>query len=241
MPEKTCILLAISSLGFSMAHFCFSFLFAASDISGHTLSGLEVVCFLVSLPSRTCKSIRWWILWNLSMHPTILYLHQRSHNLQYVFSNITSKVVSVVLVTSMCFSGTGIDSSLGTYSVTRGSTWWRQISWERPKIKFWLHHHTTMSLDVRLKKTRLILLEAFLVLLLGLGCPRFRWMFSDPDLLQNFWLFHLRLGIMKLSPLFGVDTSFALGLLAWSSDASISSNSSMSATICLLEIYLARL
>ena len=47
--------LALSSFGFSMAHFCFALRlrFDASDmcfhISGHTLSGLEVVCFLVSL------------------------------------------------------------------------------------------------------------------------------------------------------------------------------------------------
>ena len=45
--------LALSSFGFSITHFCFALLFAASDIcfhiSGHTLSGLEVVCFLVSL------------------------------------------------------------------------------------------------------------------------------------------------------------------------------------------------
>ena len=45
--------LALSSSGFSIAHFCFALLFASSDkcfhISGHTLSGLEVVCFLVSL------------------------------------------------------------------------------------------------------------------------------------------------------------------------------------------------
>ena len=47
--------LALSSFGFSIAHFCFALLFAASDIcfhiSGHTLSGLEVVCFLVNLPA----------------------------------------------------------------------------------------------------------------------------------------------------------------------------------------------
>ena len=45
--------LAISSLGYSIAHFCFAFRFDASDtsfhISGQTLSLLEVVCFLVSL------------------------------------------------------------------------------------------------------------------------------------------------------------------------------------------------
>ena len=45
--------LALLSFGFSMAYFCFALRFDASDIcfhiSGHTLSGLEVVCFLVSL------------------------------------------------------------------------------------------------------------------------------------------------------------------------------------------------
>ena len=46
--------LALSRIGFSTIHFCFALRFDASDIcflkSGHTLSGLEVVCFLVSLP-----------------------------------------------------------------------------------------------------------------------------------------------------------------------------------------------
>ena len=45
--------LALSSFGFSIVHLCFAFCFAASDIcfhiSGHTLSGREVVCFLVRL------------------------------------------------------------------------------------------------------------------------------------------------------------------------------------------------
>ena len=41
-------------------------------------------------------------------------------------------------------------------------------------------------------------------------------------------------GKMKLPLLSGANTSFALSLLAWSSDASISSNSSMSATIMSL-------
>ena len=45
--------LALSSIGFSIAHLCFAFFFAASDIrvhiSGHTLSGREVVCVLASL------------------------------------------------------------------------------------------------------------------------------------------------------------------------------------------------
>ena len=35
------------------------------------------------------------------------------------------------------------------------------------------------------KRVRLILLEELLVLLLVLGAPGLRWMFSDTDLLQN--------------------------------------------------------
>ena len=45
--------LALSSFGFSKAHVCFAFFFAASDIclhiSGYTYSGRKFVCFLVSL------------------------------------------------------------------------------------------------------------------------------------------------------------------------------------------------
>ena len=42
-----------------------------------------------------------------------------------------------------------------------------------------------MSLEMGLKKARLILLEDYLVLLLGLGDPGLRWMFSEPDLFQR--------------------------------------------------------
>ena len=52
--EDTPYLPGTIELWFSNAHFCFACRFDASDmwfhISGHTLSGLEVVCFLVSLP-----------------------------------------------------------------------------------------------------------------------------------------------------------------------------------------------
>ena len=55
--------LALSSSGFSIAHLCFAFFFAASDmcfhIFGHTLSGREGVCFLVSLTRDPCVPIRW--------------------------------------------------------------------------------------------------------------------------------------------------------------------------------------
>ena len=43
--------------------------------------------------------------------------------------------------------------------------------------------------------TRLILQEGLLELLLVLGCPLSRWMFSEPDLLQKVLLFLLRLRI----------------------------------------------
>ena len=43
-----------------------------------------------------------------------------------------------------------------------------------------------MSLVVGLKKTLLIVLEEYLVVLLRLGCPGLRRMFSDPDLLKKF-------------------------------------------------------
>ena len=78
------------------------------------------------------------------------------------------------------------------------------------------------------KKTRLVLREYVLVLLLGLGCPGLRWMFSDPVLIQTV---PSAIGNLNFSPLIDVNTSFALSLLPWISDASICSNSSMSATI----------
>ena len=57
-----------------------------------------------------------------------------------------------------------------------------------------------MSLD-KVVKTRLTLLEDFLDLLLGLGGPGSKWMFSEPDLLQRVLPFHLRSGI-SISPFF---------------------------------------
>ena len=84
--------LALSSFGFSMIQFCIALRFDAWDIcfhkSGHTLSGLEVVCFLVSLPPDHVfpsggLSFNEIILWSPSMHLIILFLHPRSSNHQY--------------------------------------------------------------------------------------------------------------------------------------------------------------
>ena len=93
---------------------------------------------------------------------------------------------------------------------------------------FLLHRHPAMSLVV---EARLILLEDVHVLLLAQGCPRLRWMFSEPDLLQIVYFSICDLEFLKKVHHFGsVNTSFAMSLFAWTSDASIFSNSSMSAT-----------
>ena len=81
---------------------------------------------------------------------------------------------------------------------------------QKTKNLFGLHHHTTMSLENGLKRTRLVLLEDVFVRLLGLGDPGLRWMFSEPDLLQRVWLFHLRPGTFNFHASWAlVNTSFA--------------------------------
>ena len=163
-------LLALSSFGFSMAHFWCSLRLDASDtcfhISAHTVSDLEVVCFLVSLsPDHVNPSGGFsFNTMNLvkNVHASDEHLLPSTFQQSSIFlSDITSRDASVVLVTSMYFSGTGNDSSLGTHSFTL-----------RLSINhFWLHHHTMMSLVVGLKKTRLILLQDYLVLLFGQADP----------------------------------------------------------------------
>ena len=94
----------------------------------------------------------------------------------------------------MYFSGMGNDSSLDTYRLTLGQrddSKCSSLKWT--KNQFLLHHHPAMSLEVGLKKTRLILPEDFLVLLLGLGDPGLRWMFSEPgDWEYEFFTIHGR-------------------------------------------------
>ena len=54
-----------------------------------------------------------------------------------------------------------------------------------------------------LKKTRLILLRDFLVLLLCLGYPGLSFVFSEADLLQIVLTVPSAIGIMKISPFLG--------------------------------------
>ena len=66
-----------------------------------------------------------WTKWSLSTYLTSLGPHQRSNKSSMLFSSVTSSDVLVALVTSIYFSGIENDASLGTYSLTLGSTWWR--------------------------------------------------------------------------------------------------------------------
>ena len=123
--------LALSSFRFSIAHLCFAFFFAASDtcvhISGHTLSGREVVCFLVSLlPDHAYPSS------GLSFNKMNLVkpVHASYNSLSpstlqsssMCFSNNTSNEVYIVLVMSMYLIGIRNVSSFDMYSLTLGST-----------------------------------------------------------------------------------------------------------------------
>ena len=76
-------LLALSSFGFSIAHFSFSLRFDASDIcfhiSGHSLSSLEVVfevvCFLVNLTlAIICQDWRSFVFLSVSHRTTYTHL-----------------------------------------------------------------------------------------------------------------------------------------------------------------------
>ena len=85
---------------------------------------------------------------------------------------------------------------------------------------------------MELEKTRLILLEDYLVLLHGLGCPGLKRMFSVPDLLQKVWLFHLRLGIWDFHP------SWSLTLpLHWSFFPGVQMRPSPPVLHCLGQIW----
>ena len=77
---------------------------------------------------------------------------------------------------------------------------------------------------------RLNFLEEFLVDRLVPDGPGLRWTFADAVLSPKIFTVPSATGNMKFPLLCGVNTSFALSLRAWSSDAPISSNSSMSAT-----------
>ena len=128
---------------FSTAHFCFSFCWAALDISfhicGHRWSGLDVACLFVNRSSRTvCIRLEvshciWWTVWNVNASDRSLPCN-------------TSKVACVALATSKYHSGVRNDCSLGTWSLTLGSTWWQKKNLKSTRNHFALHLHPEMVL-----------------------------------------------------------------------------------------------
>ena len=122
-------------------------------------------------------------------------------------SRITSKFVCVVLETSMYFSGTGNDFSLGEQSLSLGSTWWWYVKFPEMDQKSFRASPASRSESWGSGvETLLILQENLFDLLLELGGPVSRWMFSVPDLLQQnlilplHWVFLSRFPMLPSFP-----------------------------------------
>ena len=158
-----------------------------------------------------------WIVWNLSTRlGPIRYSNNRpcgaraSHPRSYLL--LRSRPCIVVELGMIFSRHVQFDSRFNVMTVN-------VVPWERPEI---VSCFTIIRRRVLKWWWRPVWFSWW-------GCPELRWMFSEPDLLQRVWLFHLRLEYICL-PFWGVNTSFALSLPAWVSDAFIFSNSSMSAT-----------
>ena len=162
-----------------------------------------------------------WILWNLSMHLTILFSIDVPI-VDDIFSSITSKDVFLALVTSVYFTGRGklfffqhvqFDSGFNVITVNKLP--------EMDQKSFLAYHHATTSLEVGLKKIRLILLEDYLGSTSRSGRSRVKVDVLRTCSPPESFNFPSAIGNINFSPLMGFNTSFALSLLAWSSDASI--------------------
>ena len=109
---------------------------------------------------------------------------------------------------------------------------WRMILLSASTVRLWVQRdggiRSFLTLEV-VEETLLILQENLFDLLLELGVPVSKWVFSVPDLLPRILFVHLRLE-NEFSIFFGNITSCALSLWELISDTSIVSNSSMSVT-----------
>ena len=75
--------------------------------------------------------------------------------------------------------------------VQRDGGIWSFLTWTRSHLS--LHRHPEVSLEEVEVETLLTLQEKLFDLLLELGVPVSRWMFSVPDFLHQIWFVHLRL------------------------------------------------
>ena len=112
--------------------------------------------------------------------------------------------------------------------VQRDGGIWSFLTWTR--YNFVLLRHPEVSLEVLKVETLLILLENLFDLLLELGAPVSRWMFSVPTLRQQILFVHLRLEIWISHFLWEILLPLHWVFLGRFYDASIVSNSSRSAT-----------
>ena len=138
----------------------------------------------------------WWIVWTQSTNLKGLGIlrysnnrlcdvqasHPRSYLLLWLLQCIVVELGMILLSARTVW-----------LSVQRDDGKCSSLKWTRNQ--FLCHHHPAMGLEV-VVNTRLILPKDFLVFLPSLGGPGLRWMFSEPDLHQITWLFHLRSGIM---------------------------------------------
>ena len=184
--------LALSSSGFSMAHLCLAFFFAASNMRPH------IWTYIV----RTRG-----ILFSCKSHPD----HENpSGGLPFSRTNIVNPVHAsdAVFVTKkyvqwrFCFSG-NVDVLHRNRKCfisrhVQFDSWYNvmtinEFSFDRPEVIF--SFPALSLLEVGLENLiHLTFLEEFLLLRLFPDDPGLRWMFPDAVLTHRFWLFHLRLG-----------------------------------------------
>ena len=135
--------------------------FVSSSISPRTM-------YIRQVGFRSIK----WILWKLPTHLTILDLHGRSNSRRYFLQRYIQGCicspghVGFFQWKREWFFSRHVQFDSGLHVMTV-----KKVAWNGPEFTSSFHHHTTTSLEVGLKKIRLIFLEDFLVLLLALGDP----------------------------------------------------------------------
>ena len=113
------------------------------------------------------------------MYPSGGFSSKKVNRVNRVHESDRSRFPSIFQLSSLRRSSI---TSKGRLSVQSDEGKCRSLKWTRNR--FLLHRHSAMSLEKVMVKTRMILPEDFLVVLLGLGGPKLGRMFSKPDFLQ---------------------------------------------------------